>query len=163
MARQMGFYFNGKPCRHGHISVRYTKNGTCVGCVRMEAYRSKYRERSRAERSTEEGRATVRDRTKRWNKTPKGRAYRYRSRRRTKRATPKWADLKVIDSFLMTRPDGYHLDHIIPLRGKRVCGLHVLENLQFIPAEENKNKSNKVIPITLEYAVCPITTLGTMD
>ena len=37
----------------------------------------------------------------------------------------------------------WNVDHIIPLKGKRVSGLHVPDNLRVIPARENKRKLNK--------------------
>ena len=56
---------------------------------------------------------------------------------------PPWADIEAIKQFYLDRHEGYHVDHIIPLRGKTVSGLHILENLQYLPAKENMAKSNK--------------------
>jgi len=38
----------------------------------------------------------------------------------------------------------YHVDHIIPLQGENVCGLHIAANLRVIPARDNLAKSNKL-------------------
>src|SRR5580693_1086202 len=38
-------------------------------------------------------------------------------------ATPKWVNIEAICEFYANRPKGYHVDHIVPIKGKNVCGL----------------------------------------
>lgn len=66
------------------------------------------------------------------------------------RARPKWANQKQIRLFYEKCPDGHHVDHIIPLKGKDVSGLHVIENLQYLPRLANLKKSNKLVIEELE-------------
>ncbi len=61
-----------------------------------------------------------------------------------KRTVP-WADLKAIREFYTNCPKGYHVDHIIPLQGTNVSGLHVLNNLQYLTKSQNSSKGNKWI------------------
>lgn len=68
-------------------------------------------------------------------------------RARVLNAMPKWLTQehkKQIIEIYKNRPEGYHVDHIMPLKGKNSCGLHVPWNLQYLPATENFKKGNKV-------------------
>lgn len=59
---------------------------------------------------------------------------------------PKWLtkeDWEKINLFYNNCPEGMVVDHIIPLRGKTISGLHVLNNLQYLTKEENLIKGNK--------------------
>jgi len=87
-----------------------------------------------------------RARTAQWKKDNKEtyNAYLASRKKRVKQATPKWADLNAIREFYYNCPEGYHVDHIIPLNGKEVSGLHCMENLQYLSAIENLRKSNKI-------------------
>lgn len=70
------------------------------------------------------------------------------------KATPVWLNqdqLKSIEELYWLAKDlkavsgeTYHVDHIIPLQGKGVCGLHVPWNLQILPADINIRKRNNV-------------------
>ena len=67
-----------------------------------------------------------------------------------RRATPAWANPFFIqEAYRLVRQRAkatglaWHLDHIIPLRGKNVSGLHVESNLRVILATENLRKGNR--------------------
>lgn len=89
-----------------------------------------------------------------WKKNNKGRVNFLNSTRYASKLerTPKWLteeDLTHINCLyqlaaMRTRESGYvwHVDHIIPLNGKTVSGLHVPSNLRVIPAVDNLRKSN---------------------
>ena len=71
---------------------------------------------------------------------------------RCRLATPVWADREAIVALYaqakkITQETGiqHDVDHIVPLRGKTVSGLHVPENLRVIPSAENKRKAAKVM------------------
>jgi hypothetical protein len=67
------------------------------------------------------------------------------------RAMPPWADVRAIAEVYrqadeVTKATGvpHQVDHIVPLQGRTVCGLHIPWNLQVIPAKENQRKFNKL-------------------
>jgi hypothetical protein len=67
-----------------------------------------------------------------------------------KKATPKWAnkffikeiyDLAKLRSKIFNKQ--FEVDHVIPINSKKVCGLHVENNLQILEKAQNRIKSNK--------------------
>jgi len=74
-------------------------------------------------------------------------------RRKHRDATPPWLTRKqkseirqlyqIAITMTQTTGEQYVVDHIVPLRGESVCGLHVPWNLRVITQEENLKKSNK--------------------
>lgn len=61
-------------------------------------------------------------------------------------ATPSWltaehkAEMHKV--YMQAKLSGKTVDHIVPIRGRNVCGLHVPWNLQLLTAEENSRKNN---------------------
>lgn len=77
-----------------------------------------------------------------------------RKRKATKKQrTPQWADVWRIQQYYILAAKlseryeiQFHVDHVIPLQGKMVSGLHTHNNLQVITATENLAKNNKFVP-----------------
>lgn len=92
-----------------------------------------------------------------WRKSRPGLYAAYCAKRRAIKynATPKWLTKKqykeiqnfYLEAARLTIETGIHheVDHIIPLQGKTIIGLHVPWNLQILTKSENISKGNKVI------------------
>jgi hypothetical protein len=144
-------YFTGRACRHGHISERLASNGMCADCLdtwnkKSVANGSEARRRSK---NYERDPQRFRDAQARYYRRNKDLYAERCSNRRALTTKVKWADLRKIrdiyrTSRLISAVTGiqFHVDHIIPLRHKSVCGLHVEANLQILPATTNQQKKN---------------------
>ena len=130
-----------KDC-HSCLSKVYNKNS-------KEIRNSKSKEWYQANRTKKD------EKTKEWYRLhPEARNFKsanYRARKL--QATPSWLteDQKLhikhyyeLSSLLSEQLEPMAVDHVIPLKGKDVCGLHVPWNLQITTISDNSKKRNKV-------------------
>lgn len=113
------------------------------------------RAKSNVQRYRKENRESVLAGQKRWRESEHGRGKRLEAQRRREaqklQAFPIWADLKAITkiyrkaAMLRAQGEDVHVDHIYPLKGVTVCGLHVAANLRIISAHENLSKNNRLV------------------
>ena len=145
-------YFTGKPCYKGHVDFRRVKDSICVQCAKEKYLASQERNiaRLREYRKAFPERVQERLRTYYENNRPKFYALNQIRRAICRKAQPAWVDTKALSKIYAECLDlsartgiKYHVDHIIPLKGKGVCGLHVPWNLQIIEARENLSKGAK--------------------
>ena len=118
-------YFTGRPCVNGHVDWRTAKSKGCVSCSREQM--RKDRATNPLRKIKDVVRAIMRN-------------------KRMRQATPKWVKTKDLLRIYKNRPEGYHVDHIVPIKHPLVCGLHVPANLQYLPSVENIRKYNKFEP-----------------
>lgn len=126
-ARKLGlkYYFTGKPCVHGHIAPRLTYKWACVECATI--YQKEF-----------------------LKKNPDWRTDSNRHRAPKQQRLIAWADKDFIKRIYVTckkitKQTGikHQVDHIIPIKGDNVCGLHVHNNLAIITAKMNLEKGNR--------------------
>ena len=135
-------------CRNGHDSGRNSR-GACRACLAAACARHEARFPGAAKKRAYAWRAKHPDRARQAGRDHYARnrdrisiaaALRV-SRRRAQR--PEWADTEALKFFYECRPEGCHVDHILPLRGATVSGLHTETNLQWLPARLNMIKGNR--------------------
>ena len=84
--------------------------------------------------------------------SPQCHTHSYRYWRRIWDAQPSWADTDAIKAIYREaarlRAQGFdvEVDHIYPLRGDLVSGLHIPANMRIIPRRENSRRGNRVYP-----------------
>lgn len=62
---------------------------------------------------------------------------------RRRNQTPVNVDVKALQEIYLTCPEGYEVDHKIPISKG---GLHCPSNLQHLPTPENRRKGAKLLP-----------------
>ena len=150
--------------RNKELKARWykTEKGKAYQAKMQKTYRENnidaYKEKEQKYR--EENRIVCNERVRFWriNNPDKNTAKSGKYRCAKLKAVPAWADDKKILSFYQkaswmndaTRGfsglgefQRWHVDHIIPLQGKLVCGLHTQDNLQVITAKANLSKHNE--------------------
>ena len=157
-------YFTGKPCIKKHISARRAKTGECLECRAEFLIKWRQKNPHKVKQHNDTQYLKYEFEKHKWKVIKKRYAEKHKAllnakaiayQLNKKKRMPKWVDKDhmwlIKEAYelaaLRTKQFGYpwHVDHIIPLQGELVSGLHVVENLQVIPGIENIKKSNRYI------------------
>ena len=150
-------YFSGLCDKHPELKgERYVGNGVCMGC-RREQNRNRWAHKpeelkAKKARSYQRNREVINAKNKVYYESNRDwfAARNVAKKAGLKQATPVWADPEEIKLMYqiaarVSRETGipHHVDHIVPTKGKNVCGLHTPANLQLLTQKENDSKGNK--------------------
>lgn len=140
-----GLQYQCKECRKETNAISFKK--------RYLENPEKFNSRARADYKRNHSKSL--QRLEKYRASTKGKSARSAAQSKRKAAhlqrMPKWSEEDKIKAYydvcaFFNEVNGYtkyHVDHIIPLQGKNVSGLHVQNNLQILPATENISKGNK--------------------
>lgn len=171
-AKQQGlrYYDPGKPCKYGHTAMYTTARGTCVECQRIANAKLENKVRRAVYATTAKGQASLRLAKQNYRASEHGRKaekeykteYRSRENELARKRDPRVRRLsrtlyprtklshihpddreKVRALYRAARLLGMVVDHIIPLDGLDVCGLHTLCNLQLLTPEQHNEKTTR--------------------
>ncbi len=162
-------YFYGRVCDKGHENKRYVGDSKCYQCVKdtrerrkdkTAAYQKEFYAKNpglRAIRFAEWRAKNVeydKSRCLKWQKSNMPRTIAGIAKRKAAMLlrTPLWADMEAIVRFYeearrLTDETGiqHEVDHIVPMQGKLVSGLHIPGNLRVITCNENRKKGNRFV------------------
>lgn len=143
-----GFLARCKPC-HIYVSNKSAKRRYQDNLEQRKEYNRKY-----YEVNSHLYQESNKERAAKWYQDNRERGIQNARQREglQKSATPRWlteSNLLEIKYIYQHAKDCqaisgevYEVDHIIPIRGKDICGLHVPWNLQVLPMDLNRKKSN---------------------
>jgi hypothetical protein len=168
------FYFTQRHCKNGHTSKRYTVSTMCQECsiINNKLWLKNPDKKKKSADNKKKWVNNNKEKNliyqKEWRKNNKAKVNEYYSKWYSKEHNRESCyqkrlnrlydiDKRTIKKYL---PEIYsiyreckrrrwlgediHVDHIVPLKGENVSGLHVPWNMRIISAEENRKKSNKL-------------------
>lgn len=153
-------YYNNKE-KYIMYASKWQKNNKEKVKITKDKYRANLSSREKEKISSrnwkKNNKQSVIEYNKMWTKNNTGKKLAINAKYRSRKlhATPKWLTsehISQIEEFYALaqelawlNQDGkpFHVDHIVPLQGKNVCGLHVPWNLQLLPGKINISKGNR--------------------
>lgn len=171
-------YFTGKPCRNGHVGERATASRGCIQCLYEagRAFRDRdpvsYAKKCNASKRRRWDKVIAYSRSRyvsnkedmilaseKWRLANREKEAERTARRKAAKlkACPPWVDHNEISKFYEAAREAtiltgipHEVDHIHPLQGETLCGLHVPWNLQILTKSENSRKKNRMIDAALK-------------
>lgn len=163
--KELSEFYKQKDCKFGVSSKckdclkakarDYSKSSAGKDSARKSYQRNKAVHNARTKAYYEKNKAHLSQKNREWKSSNKHKVLADVTlrKRKVRQATPRWLTLgqkKDIENFYWLSKDlqtvsgqTYHVDHIVPLKGQNVCGLHVPWNLQVLPSDINMSKGNK--------------------
>lgn len=126
-------------------------------CARRWGENNPEKVREKSRRWREDNPELAREQRLRWLKENPGKVMARASKRRAakRQAIPawfsEWDGFAIEEAYDLAAQRSeetgidWHVDHMIPLRARKACGLHCAGNIQVIPAAMNLSKSNKML------------------